>query len=122
MGTTVDKLNKILQTKEAIRTAINNKGGTLTETDTFASYATAIDNIKSGGSGVGEEKSIYVDFLDGDGTLLKREYLDVGGTATPPDDPNLDSNYLTFSGWSDTEFTNITKIKTIYATYTTSDH
>lgn len=49
MGTTADKLNKILQTKEAIRTAINNKGGTLTETDTFASYATAIDNIQSGG-------------------------------------------------------------------------
>ena len=48
MGTTADKLNKVLQTKEAIRTAINNKGGTLTETDTFASYATAIDNIQSG--------------------------------------------------------------------------
>ena len=48
MGTTADKLNKVLQTKEAIRTAINNKGGTLIETDTFASYATAIDNIQSG--------------------------------------------------------------------------
>ena len=48
MGTTADKLNKVLETKEAIRTAINNKGGTLTETDTFASYATAIDNIQSG--------------------------------------------------------------------------
>ena len=122
MGTTADKLNKILETKKAIRTAINNKGGTLTETDTFASYATAIDNIKSGGSGVGEEKSIYVDFLDGDGTLLKREYLDVGGTATPPDDPNLDSDYLTFSGWSDTQLTNITESKTIYAIYTTKDN
>ena len=49
MGTTADKLNKILQTKEAIRTAINNKGGTLTTTDTFASYPTAIDNLPSGG-------------------------------------------------------------------------
>ena len=50
MGTTADKLNKVLQTKEAIRTAINNKGGTLTETDTFSSYATAIDNIQNGSS------------------------------------------------------------------------
>lgn len=49
MGTTADKLNKILETKEAIRTAINNKGGTLTTTDTFASYATAIDSLPSGG-------------------------------------------------------------------------
>ena len=49
MGTTAQKLNKILETKEAIRTAINNKGGTLTTTDTFASYPTAIDNLPSGG-------------------------------------------------------------------------
>ena len=51
MGTTAQKLNKILETKEAIRTAINNKGGTLTTTDTFASYPTAIDNLPSGGGG-----------------------------------------------------------------------
>ena len=49
MGTTAQKLNKILETKEAIRTAINNKGGTLTTTDTFASYPSAINNIQSGG-------------------------------------------------------------------------
>ena len=48
MGTTVEKLNKVLETKEAIRTAINNKGGTLTESDTFSSYSTAIDNIQTG--------------------------------------------------------------------------
>ena len=49
MGTTAQKLNKILETKEAIRTAINNKGGTLTTTDTFASYSSAIDSLPSGG-------------------------------------------------------------------------
>ena len=48
MGTTVEKLNKVIQTKEALRTAINSKGGTLTESDTFSSYATAIDNIQTG--------------------------------------------------------------------------
>lgn len=50
MGTTVEKLNKVLETKEAIRTAINSKGGTLTESDTFASYPSAIDSLPSGGS------------------------------------------------------------------------
>ena len=49
MGTTADKLNKIIETKEAIRTAINNKGGTLTTSDKFSDYATAINNIQSGG-------------------------------------------------------------------------
>ena len=51
MGTTAQKLNKILETKEAIRTAINNKGGTLTTNDTFASYPSAIDSLPSGGGG-----------------------------------------------------------------------
>lgn len=50
MGTTAQKLNKILETKEAIRTAINNKGGALTTTDTFASYPSAIDSLPSGGN------------------------------------------------------------------------
>ena len=53
MGTTADKLNKLKATKEAIRTAINNKGGTLTTSDKFSDYATAIDNIQSGGGGGG---------------------------------------------------------------------
>ena len=58
MGTTAQKLNKILETKEAIRTAINNKGGTLTTTDTFASYPSAIDNLPSGG---GDPLKEYLD-------------------------------------------------------------
>ena len=64
MGTTAQKLNKILETKEAIRTAINNKGGTLTTTDTFASYPSAIDSLPSGGT----------DWL--------KEYLDVAKDAS----------------------------------------
>ena len=65
MGTTVEKLNKVLETKEAIRTAINNKGGTLTESDTFSSYATAIDNIQTGS----EENPLQyvIDNHEGDG-------------------------------------------------------
>ena len=65
---------------------------------------------------------VSVTFLDADGTLLKREYLDIGGTATAPSNPTLDSDYLIFDSWSDTELTNITESKTIYATYTTKDN
>ena len=49
MNTTAEKLNKLRDTKEAIRIAINNKGGTLTESNKFSDYATAIDELKSGG-------------------------------------------------------------------------
>ena len=74
MGTTAQKLNKILETKEAIRTAINNKGGTLTTTDTFASYPTAIDNLPSGGNTLKNlldaTKSTYYLFYNYQGTSV----------------------------------------------------
>ena len=75
MGTTAQKLNKILETKEAIRTAINNKGGTLTTTDTFASYPSAIDSLPSGGGGslktlLDATKSCYYLFADYKGTSV----------------------------------------------------
>ena len=65
MGTTVEKLTKVLETKEAIRTSINNKGGTLTESDTFSSYSTAIDNIQTG-SGENPLQEV-LDNQEGDG-------------------------------------------------------
>ena len=51
MGTITDKLNKLAETKSAIKTAIVNKGVTVTDTDTFASYADKISSITSGGGG-----------------------------------------------------------------------
>lgn len=44
---TVDKLNKVLETKEAIKQAIIDKGGTVG--DVFADYPAAIQNIEGGG-------------------------------------------------------------------------
>ena len=44
------ELTLLANTKESIRTSINNKGGSVGASDTFASYATAIDNLPSGGS------------------------------------------------------------------------
>ena len=75
MGTTAQKLNKILETKEAIRTAINNKGGTLTTTDTFASYPSAIDSLPSGGGNtlktlLDATKSAYYLFYQYNGTSV----------------------------------------------------
>lgn len=42
-----DKLNYLRTTKGLIKTAINNKGGTLTDDSSFRSYADEIDNIGS---------------------------------------------------------------------------
>ena len=80
MGTTAQKLNKILETKEAIRTAINNKGGTLTTTDTFASYPSAIDSLPSGG---GDPLKEFLDETkDASYMFCGRAYLEYSGKYT----------------------------------------
>lgn len=51
MGTTADKLATLAATKEAIRTAINDKGVEVSTSEPFASYPEKIASIKSGGGG-----------------------------------------------------------------------
>jgi len=48
MGTIVDKLNKLLSTKNAIKASIIAKGQTISDTDPFASYPAKIDAIETG--------------------------------------------------------------------------
>lgn len=48
MGTTSEKLQKLLTTKENIRQAIINKGIDVSESDTFSSYASKISQIEIG--------------------------------------------------------------------------
>ena len=47
MGTTADKLNRLIGTKQAIREAIVSKGVSVSDTDTFRSYADKIGQIQS---------------------------------------------------------------------------
>lgn len=48
MGTILDKLNKLLQTKDGIRNAIAGKGQPVSETDPFSSYPANIAAIQTG--------------------------------------------------------------------------
>lgn len=45
MGTIADKLNRVLETKNAIKQALINKGVEVSDTDSFESYAGKIDSI-----------------------------------------------------------------------------
>lgn len=49
MGTTTDKLNKLLETKEAIKTAIKAKNVSVSNSDPFSSYPSKIESISTGG-------------------------------------------------------------------------
>ena len=56
MGTTAEKLQKLISTKAAIKTSLENKG--LAPTDKFDTYPALIDSISGGGSG-----DVDIDFI-----------------------------------------------------------
>ena len=60
-----DQLTLLNNTKTAIRGAINAKGGSVEASAPFASYATAIDNLPSGG-----DDSTLKDLIEGDITSI----------------------------------------------------
>lgn len=60
-----DQLTLLNNTKTAIRTAINNKGGSVTDSTPFADYSTAIDNLPSGG-----DNSTLIDLIERDITSI----------------------------------------------------
>ena len=68
MNTVIEKLNKLKNTKEAIRRAINSKGGKLTKGNKFGTYATAINKLTidddSGDGPVNILKPIYEEKKD----------------------------------------------------------
>lgn len=51
MGTTADKLSAILSSKEAIRQAVNNKGGNLTTESPLRDYPSAISDLPQSSGG-----------------------------------------------------------------------
>lgn len=53
MGTTADKLSYLSNTKDAIKSAISAKGVSVSESDTFRSYADKISSIASGMQSLG---------------------------------------------------------------------
>lgn len=50
MGTTTEKLQKVLDSKNAIKNSIINKGVSIDDTTPFSQYASAIDSISSKGN------------------------------------------------------------------------
>ena len=59
MGTISDKLSYLNNTKKNIKQAIINKGVTVSDTDTFRSYANKINSIQTGIEPKLQEKSVY---------------------------------------------------------------
>ena len=51
MPTTMERLQKIIDTKKALQISINNKGGAITDDTPFNEYPLAVDGLSTGGGG-----------------------------------------------------------------------
>ncbi len=97
--------------------AASKSGNTITYTVSNITAATAI-NV-----GAATINSYPVTFKAENGTVLKTETVNHGGSATPPAAQTKapdDTNHYTFNGWSG--YTNITAAKTITASFTATAH
>ena len=94
MGTTAEKLQAILDSKETIRQSIISKGGEAGETLLFADYGSAILEIPTGGGGtdISDANAAVGNVLDGKTFYAGTEPKKIG---TMPN--NYDSNYLIYN-------------------------
>lgn len=89
MGTTADKLNAILNTKEAIKQAIRDKGVYIGDHDAFAEYPDAIRRIETGSGGSDE----FFNLRTQNGTDFRYLFYFYGGSELDLSD--LDTSQVT---------------------------
>ena len=112
MGTITDKLNKLAETKSAIKTAIVNKGVAVSDSDTFASYASKIASISGGGT---PTEGIYGVFIyDTNGNLTKPEEWDTANNDLAVGVAVIDENCSFIIG--KTDISGISWSNTLYGT------
>lgn len=134
MSDTVEKLKYLKETKKAIKNALIERGMTVSDTDTFRSYADKILEIPSGSSDLVK----YVTFMSWDGTeelfvmpvLVGDDCKDpvTRGDIETPTKESTNTQNFTHSGWALSEggSTNSLILKSIledtvvYAAFTSS--
>lgn len=123
------KLDYLQETKSLIKTALNEKGIAISDTDTFRSFADSIRNAEFKSDDVR-----YVTFMNGEATLYVKpvatgddcvNVLTKGLITTPKKESTVDKVF-TYSGWAATEggevdenvLKAVTENKSVYAAYT----
>lgn len=100
--------------KEGIRQALIEKNVLVPEATPFSDYPGLVSNIQSGG-GSSSVNGYLVRFIEYDGTILKDEYVQPGGSATPPANP-LGDDILKFLGWHG-NYQNVTRDEVVGPRY-----
>ena len=126
------KFQYLIETKEQIKAAIQEKGQTISSSTPFREYADKIRAISGGSSDV-----CYVTFKNGSTTLYKKavaigddcvDVLEKGILTITPTKASTAQYHYTYSGWSktnggaasDTALSNVTANRTVYAAFTSS--
>lgn len=132
MASNIDgKFQYLMETKSLIKSALNEKGLTITDADTFRSYADSIRNADFKSDDVR-----YVTFRNGTRQLYVKpvatgdDCVDVKakGFITTPTKASTVDKVFTYSGWAATDggvadegvLKAVTEDKTVYAAYTES--
>lgn len=128
---TQNKLDYLQETKSLIKTALNEKGIAIADSDTFRSYADSIRNAE-----LKSDDVRYVTFMNGEATLYVKpvatgdDCVDVAAKGliyTPKKESTVDKVF-TYAGWAATDggavnanvLKAVTEDKTVYAAYTES--
>ena len=125
MSTYLEKLDYLEETKDLIKNAIESKGVSVSDTDTFRDYADKIGEISGGGSTPEEDdgEGIYYRFLDYDGKLLYKFTEEEKNALTELPPCNEVHEGLNFCGWSWTldELKSVSYGANVGAYYETTD-
>jgi len=116
--TIASEIARLQGAKADLKTAINAKGGTITD-ELIDEYAAFVDDIETGGGGGGSDL-VEVMYMDYEGTILNTQYVQIGEDATPPTSPDRTAEGLTFVEWNDDGIA-VEHDMIIGATYETTD-
>ena len=128
------KFQYLIETKELIKAAIQEKGQTVSDSTPFREYASKIQAIEQS---VVSPDVCYVTFKNGSTTLYKKavavgddcvDVLAKGLLTTTPTKASTAQYHYTYSGWSrtnggaasDTALSSVTANRTVYAAFTSS--
>lgn len=91
----IDFLNEVESNRRSLIANAQSKGKVISSGASLT-QAVAVNNSISPSA---SPEKIEVRFFDADGTLLKQEFIDYGGSVTPPENPSYDPERLTFKRW-----------------------
>lgn len=95
-----DYINTVEDCRVSLKNILQNNNLSISSNPTLQECTEKINSVINNYNNPLINDKYRVRYFDADGTLLKEEYVADGGTTTPPSNPNIDPDYLTFRCWA----------------------